>query len=52
MGIGLFESREYIRSLGGEIFVKSTHGVGTQFSIKLPSSLPSVDQLEYTEIED
>ena len=52
MGIGLFESREYIRSLGGEIFVKSTPGVGTQFSIKLPSSLPSVDQLEYAEIED
>ena len=52
MGIGLFESREYIRSLGGEISVKSTPGLGTKFSIKLPFKMPSVDLPEYTIIED
>ena len=52
MGIGLFESREYIRSLGGEIVVKSTPGVGTQFSIKLPCIMPSFDQSEFAVIED
>jgi len=52
MGIGLFESREFIRSLGGEIIVKSTPGVGTQFSIKLPCIMPSFDQSEYAAIED
>ena len=36
MGIGVFESREYIRSLGGEISVKSTVGEGTIFRVTLP----------------
>jgi len=36
MGIGVFESREYIRSLGGEIGVDSTAGKGTCFRIQLP----------------
>jgi putative PEP-CTERM system histidine kinase len=52
MGIGLFESREYIRSLGGEISVKSAPGLGTKFSIKLPLIMPSVDLPEYTVIEE
>lgn len=37
MGIGLFESREYVRSLGGEISVKSEKSKGTVFRIVLPS---------------
>jgi len=36
MGIGVFESREYIRSLGGEIQVESTPGEGSLFRILLP----------------
>jgi putative PEP-CTERM system histidine kinase len=36
MGIGAFESREYVRELGGEINVKSDPGVGTLFRIYLP----------------
>ncbi|MCW8889084.1 MAG: PEP-CTERM system histidine kinase PrsK, partial [Sedimenticola sp.] len=38
MGIGVFESREYIRSLGGEIKVESEPGVGSTFTISLPLS--------------
>jgi len=36
MGIGAFESREYIRTLGGDITVKSTLGEGSLFSITIP----------------
>ncbi|MFC0250907.1 XrtA/PEP-CTERM system histidine kinase PrsK [Massilia consociata] len=36
MGIGVFESREYINELGGSLEVSSTPGVGTTFRILLP----------------
>ncbi len=36
MGIGVFESREYVRELGGRIAVVSTPGQGTTFSVHLP----------------
>ena len=36
MGIGAFESREYVRQLGGDIHVKSSPGEGSCFSIWLP----------------
>jgi putative PEP-CTERM system histidine kinase len=36
MGIGAFESREYIRSVGGDINVDSTPGKGSLFRIVLP----------------
>lgn len=36
MGIGAHESREYIRSLGGDIFVESTRGEGSCFYVILP----------------
>lgn len=36
MGIGVFESREYIRQLGGDISVDSTSGEGTIFYVTLP----------------
>jgi putative PEP-CTERM system histidine kinase len=36
MGIGTFESREYIKELGGEIKVASQIGRGTTFTISLP----------------
>ncbi len=37
MGIGTFESREYIEELGGSISVKSEVGVGTEFLVELPA---------------
>ncbi|MGH8613453.1 MAG: XrtA/PEP-CTERM system histidine kinase PrsK [Gammaproteobacteria bacterium] len=36
MGIGVFESREIVRSLGGEIQVTSRPNLGTTFRITLP----------------
>ena len=36
MGIGVYQSREYIRSLDGEIEVKSQPAQGTTFTITLP----------------
>ena len=44
MGVGAFESRELIRSLGGEISVSSEPGVGSVFSIVLPC-IPSNREL-------
>ena len=36
MGIGAYESREYIRGLGGDLQVKSVPGQGSQFLFKIP----------------
>jgi len=36
MGIGTFESREYLRELGGSLAVRSREGAGTVFTIRLP----------------
>ena len=36
MGIGVFESREYIGELGGKLDVASEPGVGTTFHVMLP----------------
>lgn len=36
MGIGMFESREYIHELGGQIEVSSRQTIGTTFRVTLP----------------
>ena len=36
MGIGVYESREFVRGLGGRIDVTSTPGSGTVFKLMLP----------------
>ena len=36
MGIGAYQAREYVRSLGGSVGVDSTPGRGTVFRIRLP----------------
>ena len=38
MGIGVYQSREYIRSIGGEIQVTSKLDSGTTFTITLPKN--------------
>jgi putative PEP-CTERM system histidine kinase len=37
MGIGAYQVREYVRSLGGYVDVQSTPGQGTHFAITLPA---------------
>lgn len=54
MGIGAYESREFVRSLGGDIRVSSEPNVGTRFVVMLPcaGSSPEVDtKLEESTIE-
>jgi putative PEP-CTERM system histidine kinase len=36
MGIGAYQTREYIRSIGGDVEVASQLGGGTQFTLRLP----------------
>jgi putative PEP-CTERM system histidine kinase len=36
MGIGVYQIRETIRSMGGEMFVESEPGVGTELFLRLP----------------
>ena len=36
MGIGAYQAREYVQSLGGSVLVKSVAGHGTIFSMFLP----------------
>jgi putative PEP-CTERM system histidine kinase len=39
MGIGAYQAREYIRSLGGTVSVNSTPGTGTVFTLRIPLAL-------------
>ena len=36
MGIGAYQARNYVRTLGGQMEVTSEVGVGTPFSVRLP----------------
>lgn len=38
MGIGAYQAREYIRSLGGEIYVRSAPNRGTTLEVRLPTA--------------
>ncbi len=41
MGIGTFESREYLREIGGTLQVVSTEGAGSTFTLRLPIHITS-----------
>jgi signal transduction histidine kinase len=49
MGIGAYESREYIRSLGGELSVTSEPGKRTLFSFSIPV-VSNSDELALNEV--
>ncbi len=36
MGIGVYESSQYVAGLGGQILIDSTPGVGTRVRVLLP----------------
>jgi putative PEP-CTERM system histidine kinase len=40
MGIGAYQVRDYVHSIGGEVHVSSAPGAGTIFSISLPVATP------------
>ena len=46
MGIGVFESREYIRQLGGDISVDSIPGEGSTFHVTIPYTTTDRDRHE------
>ncbi|HWJ05438.1 MAG TPA: XrtA/PEP-CTERM system histidine kinase PrsK, partial [Steroidobacteraceae bacterium] len=41
MGIGAYQVREYVQSLGGRVEVRSVVGQGTRMMLRLPLALPS-----------
>jgi putative PEP-CTERM system histidine kinase len=43
MGIGAYQVREYVQSLGGRVEVRSEVGKGTRFSLRLPLATPAAD---------
>lgn len=45
MGIGAYQAREYVHSLGGALNVRSTPGEGTVFAIRLPLAEPVSDAI-------
>jgi len=51
MGIGVYESMQYVSSIGGEISIDSKVGEGTTVEVRLPSSdvnsaAPEIEQRE------
>jgi signal transduction histidine kinase len=38
MGIGMYESREFIRQLGGDVYAKSKPGKGSIISLYIPTN--------------
>jgi len=52
MGVGVFESREYIQELGGRLDVASIEGAGTTFTITLPLNGQRAAQSEQEQQEE
>ncbi len=50
MGIGAYESREYVRALGGEIMVNSVPRIGSCFTISLPCIASSEQSTAQSEV--
>jgi putative PEP-CTERM system histidine kinase len=48
MGIGAFESRDFIRSLGGNISVQSIPGRGSIFRVRIPCADETALEVAYT----
>jgi two-component system, OmpR family, aerobic respiration control sensor histidine kinase ArcB len=46
-GIGLFVVNKLVKSLNGEIYLKSEESKGSEFTVVLPLDVPLLDQSEY-----
>jgi signal transduction histidine kinase len=44
MGIGVYESSQYVTSLGGELVIDSTPGSGTRVHLRLPAGEAPSDE--------
>jgi signal transduction histidine kinase len=44
MGIGAYQVREYVQSLGGRVDVASDEGKGTRFTLRIPLTNAPTDQ--------
>ncbi len=49
MGIGVYESTQYVASLGGRVIVDSGEGRGTRVSVVLPLAAPDAQVTPHTE---
>jgi len=45
MGIGAYESQQYVSDLGGLIAVESALGAGTRIRVFLPASMPQDNEV-------
>jgi putative PEP-CTERM system histidine kinase len=52
MGVGVYESREFIRALGGDIEVESQVGKGTRFTLSIPVGNPLQDFEPHTPTDE
>ncbi len=52
MGIGVYETREFVRSIGGDVEVVSRVGEGTTFRLRLPISGASGNSVELGTVPD
>ena len=52
MGIGVFESRDFVRSLGGDIEVQSKPGEGSLFKVNIPCSARTPEAIAKASLED
>ena len=44
MGIGVYESSQYVKSIGGDIRVESAPGAGTSVRVRLPEFAAAADR--------
>ena len=52
MGIGVYETREFIRAMGGEVTVLSRLGEGTTFRLSVPISNESKNSVKFADTAD
>lgn len=52
MGIGAYEAREFVQSLGGEVEVTSQPNVGTRFTLRIPATQLGTKSSQQLNVKD